>query len=750
MHQESGTPAASADRGDERWLGWLTVTLATAMLAWMARPLVTGTIPLTGDLLHWNYPIRDFYAGALARGQRLSWMPSIYGGFDVAGEGQLGAWHPLHWLLYSALPLDTAFALELLLPYALALSGMWLLLRRVAPAGSAAFGAMLFAFSGFMLSHGVHMNMVAIVAHIPWMLWACDRAFAQTGERYPTMVTVALLVASQILLGHPQAVWWSAIATGSYVFFRAANRRYLAAVAPLVSIVGGAALGVGIGAVQLMATWYAVQQSTRPVDDVGFATSFSLPLIQLLQLLEPYAFWGRVLRWNEAPAVGDEFAAYAGAVPLVLTAWWLAARRWGATPGTRTLERLAWWGCAMALAGMVLAIGRPGGLYLVQTWFPVIREFRAPVRYVLFTHMGLALVSVAALLRLAHLASRVESRARVSLLAPWGAVAASVAGSWWLVHSGAAPPSGSWLSLAAGPLMLGAAACLVTLAVMGRRVAVPALVLLAGADQAIYGLGGIIAWNDVLTRADAERLLDTRAAGIGPGGGRLARGGFPNLYALAGHRLLDGYAGLRPRKSLDYRGVNALRVAGVRYAHGDYLGSVVVPGARPLARGWFELPDPLPRARLVSEARRSGRPGVDIARIDVGQVALVERTVMMSAGLRPGVARIVGDAPGDITVDTDAPGSQLLVLGESFSDGWRVTIDGVQAPVERVNGDFLGVVVPSGTHTAAFTFEPPGFAIALPISLISGAVVLLMAVAVVRSTRRSRASGSLTGPPLRV
>lgn len=727
-------------RGDDRHLVWLTLAVAAAMLAWMALPLAAGTIPFTGDLLHWNYPIRDFYADALARGYRVWWMPSIFAGFDVAGEGQLGVWHPLHWLLYTLIPLDTAFVLELLLPYGFAFWGMWLFLRPVAAAGPAVFGAMLFTFSGFMLSHSVHMNMVAVVAHIPWMLWICGRAFAQSSsaQRLVNCVAIALLVASQILLGHPQAVWWSALVTSSYVLFRMATGGRPVPGAPLVSIGGGAVLGAGMGAVQLMATWYAVQHSTRPVDDVEFATSFSLPVIQLLQVIEPYAFWGRVLRWNEVAGASDEFAAYAGAVPLVLTAWWLAARRWGVQPGHGALERLAWWGLALALAGLWLAVGRRGGLYLVQTWLPIIREFRAPVRYVLLTHAGLALVSVAALSRLVRLACDVDRQARVSVLAPWGVVVASVVGAWWLAGGDAIPAGTSRLSLAVGPVMLGLAALLVTLAVRGRRVAVLALVLLAGVDHAVYGLGGVIGWNDFVTRSDAEGFLDSRAAGIPADGTRLARGGFPNLYVLAGHRLLDGYAGLRPRKALDYGSVNALRVAGVRYAHADFLGSVVVPDATPMARGWFELPEPLPRVRLVSEVRESQQPGIDLEQIDVDRVALVGRAMAIPSGLNPGAARILRDVPGEISVETDAPGSQLLVVGESFSDGWQVVVDDAVATVEQVNGDFIGTVVPAGVHTAVFTFQPPGFAMALPISVASGAVVLLLAgVAAVGTTRNT-------------
>jgi hypothetical protein len=90
--------------------------------------LVTGQIPFTGDLLHFHYPLRDFYGRALANGHGFDWMPSLFGGFYVVGEGQLGGYHPLHWLLYRFVPLDTAFAIELVWAYPVLFAGMFVFL----------------------------------------------------------------------------------------------------------------------------------------------------------------------------------------------------------------------------------------------------------------------------------------------------------------------------------------------------------------------------------------------------------------------------------------------------------------------------------------------------------------------------------------------------------------------------------------------------------------------------------------------
>ena len=108
-------------------------------------------------------------------------MPSLFNGFYLAGEGQAGTYPPLHWLLYRLLPLNPAFAIEIVVAYPCLFLGTFMFLRRWSTAAPAAFGAMLFTFCGFNLTHGVHPNMVGVIAHVPWVLWAIHIAAAGTG-----------------------------------------------------------------------------------------------------------------------------------------------------------------------------------------------------------------------------------------------------------------------------------------------------------------------------------------------------------------------------------------------------------------------------------------------------------------------------------------------------------------------------------------------------------------------------------------
>ena len=75
--------------------------------------------------------------------------------------------------------------------------------------------------------------------------------------------------------------------------------------------------------------------------------------------------------------------------------------------------------------------------------------------------------------------------------------------------------------------------------------------------------------------------------------------------------------------------------------------------------------------------------------------------------ISPGRARIRNDEPGNISIRTWAPTRQLLVLSESYHEGWQASVDGSPCEIVRVYGDFMGCVVVAGVHEVHFRFDPP-------------------------------------------
>ena len=211
-----------SDQRLHRVLVWIPLVVAIALLV-LALPAMSGYVYVADDLGAFHLPIRTFYAQQLASGQQFEWMPGLFGGFYIAAEGQLGAYHPFHWILYRTLPLAAAFSLELLASYPFLFCGTWLFLRRVSGSHLAGlYGALVFTFCSFMLLHFLHPNAIAVAAHMPWLLLALDVALRTEVRRQQIAAEMALglIIGSQILLGYPQCVWFTALAAGSLVVFR--------------------------------------------------------------------------------------------------------------------------------------------------------------------------------------------------------------------------------------------------------------------------------------------------------------------------------------------------------------------------------------------------------------------------------------------------------------------------------------------------------------------------------------------------
>jgi len=652
-------------------------------------PLVTGRVFVWDDLAAFHLPVRHLYREALRTGDSVLWTPALFSGAYLFGEGQAGMAHPFHWVLYRLLPLGVAFNVELASSYIVGLAGMWMLLRRRVSDEAALFGAMVFAFSGFNLLHVSQMNAVAIVAHLPWVLLATHSLMMSSTRqgRAAAFAGVALLLASQILLGYPQYVWLTLVATGCFVLWLLKGG---APASRLVPLLAAAVLGVCVAGVQLLPTLDVLRHSDRAVTTLEFRLSYSVPPINLVQFWSPYAL----------ASVSHDFGLYDSAFCAAALAWlvvrWTALKRRDLILGLLAFSALA----------LLLALGRYGGVYPWLAEVPGLASFRAPSRYVLLMHLAFAGIAALVFEDLADIArrrERIDVRRLWPLAVPLALNLATTLTGATLVESPWATAHELVFSSAAragvGSLLLGATTTLFVMA--GRRVrwAVPALVVLVAFDLGLWGYR--YAWRiappqtideiaSLVPLPDAARRGDY----VLPIQGQEKR----NIPVLRGFRLSAGYLGLNPRATLDFDDPLAQRLAGVAW--------------RFTGAGWVRAEDPMPRARLISHVRSSDRVAEDIRHIDIAHVALTDRAVDGLSG-EPGQARVVLDRPGRIVIQATAPGTQLLVLTERFHEGWRASDGEREYPALRVYGDYVGCVIDAGTHRVTFTFAPASARIGL-------------------------------------
>lgn len=163
----------------------------------------------------------------------------------------------------------------------------------------------------------------------------------------------------------------------------------------------------------------------------------------------------------------------------------------------------------------------------------------------------------------------------------------------------------------------------------------------------------------------------------------------------------------------------------------------------------YRNPTALPRAWLVYRAevmatddeqlRRMAMPDFDPA------TQAVAAQPIPPLGPPPAVADpvpLVRVTANTVTIEAEPAAPALLVLADSFYDGWEVWVDGKPATIQRVNYALRGVVLTPGRHTVEFVYRPWPLLIGGGVSLTT--LVILLIAGVTGLARRSPTSHPVT------
>jgi len=197
------------------------------------------------------------------------------------------------------------------------------------------------------------------------------------------------------------------------------------------------------------------------------------------------------------------------------------------------------------------------------------------------------------------------------------------------------------------------------------------------------------------------------------------------------------------------RSLRALGLVGVTSLL-QHPGDPPLPGRTPVYDGKdariYRNPRALPRTFLVDRQVPAGSPAAALSTatspgFDARRAAVVERPIagILPGAGPPGTARIEDYEAQRVTVRSDATRPALLVLTDNWYPGWKATVDGKSAPVERVDYLIRGVRVPAGAHTVEFSYEPSSWVWARVLSLLG--LLAIAAAAAVGWRRRPREPG---------
>ena len=398
------------------------------------------------DAFVYFYPLRSYVAETLGHGQLPLWNPYLFAGSPYLANPQTAVFYPGTWL-FAVMDTPRAYALNFLTHLWIVALGLYAFARVSLGLGRLAgvVGAAGFAFSGFMNGQAGHVNQFSVAAWLPAVALALDLAL-RTG-RPLALAGLILGLTLQIVAGHPQEVYMTAVVLGIVVLWRAGSQ--VGGVGSLQSRVGvlvrgGVALAVGGGpaggicAVQLLPTLELSALSIRGGGlDYQLASFDALPWPLLLPALFPGY-------WSHLPTT--EFFGHLGTVLFALA--WLGLLGGAGRPAAL--------GAALVALGLLLAVGDATSAYrFLFDWAPGFASFRVPARWLLVSTFGLALLAAVGVdwlaracvergLTVRQLVARIGSArlALVGLLVPLGLASLVVLGQ----------PQSKWLLLVWGTL----------------------------------------------------------------------------------------------------------------------------------------------------------------------------------------------------------------------------------------------------------------------------------------------------------
>lgn len=672
----------------------------------------------------------------MSQGEIPLWNPYNNGGLPFIADTQAAVFYPPRLLtiaLSAAAGGWTYHALELeaiahVLAYTLLMYAFVRRLTRTHPAS--VFGALVASVtagyggyvSGYpplqlaLLEAGIWLPLAALGIHEATRL--TERV------RYPWLLLTGFALGLSWLAGHPQTSYFLTFFLVAYFAYQIVRQRR-----PWRDLLAGTALfgvvSVGVVAVTLLPGLEYLMRTSR--SGLGFdAKGGGFPFQDIAQVIFP----GVVSLWSPL---------YFGVIglPLALAAVW-----------KRLPEAWFWFGTA--LVALMLSTGASSALFhLLYNVLPGMRYFRGQERIAyLFANAAAVLVGLGAVWIASGEARAALRRLRLGTgaLALGAVIGAGAAFALWLYDRDRFGPLIGPMTFSA-LIALGAAFLIPAVARRSSlRWLLAALIVFELFSVSMDGSN----YDPIPPSAQLTRspLLDVPLADTDVpfrvDGLRGLHDNYGSLYGLADIQgisplFLDGPQQIIEHGLPDER---AWELFAVRYVYSDWdalnvPGIVVASGSDRVGPvNLHQLTAPRPYAHLVFAAVTVASD--DEARalladpdFDPRRVAILHRapTLTLPEATPEGAGTtITRYAPEALEVIVSTPENAILTLAHVDYPGWNAALNGQAVAIVRAYGGLSAVEIPAGQHTLTLTFAPRSYQIGAGISLVTWAILAILAV----------------------
>ncbi|MBI4631715.1 MAG: hypothetical protein HY740_08390, partial [Chloroflexi bacterium] len=380
---------------------------------------------LVSDLLLENYAWKRFIVDSLKSGELPLWNPHQFAGVPFLAAGQHSALYPFSIIFY-VLPIPNAYGWFIVSQFFLAGLFAYIFLRSLGQSKFAAFiGGLIYEFSLFMIVSVVFVMIIAGVVWLPLILacveWIVRQRPALGGRpsSLPWVMLGGVALGFQILAGHPEIVYYTLLIAGTYSVVKLTeyairnkgSRIAYSVFRPSIYLLSMVALGIALGAVQLLPLFEVTSQNFR----VGSATldqvrGWAFPVRHILAFFVPNIFgnpshhtyfdlftqqWTAVSKNTLGESITRidwgiknyvEGGAYLGILPLILAFFGILSTT--QQPNHRTTKLFF---ALLAFFSLNFIFGSP--LYAIIYYLPFLNQLHSPFRWVLPLSLAIAVLA---------------------------------------------------------------------------------------------------------------------------------------------------------------------------------------------------------------------------------------------------------------------------------------------------------------------------------------------------------------------
>ena len=777
---------------DEPRFGWARAIVTYVLCAMVfAYPALAGNFLVNpnSDQYIAGFAFRNFGAEMLrSTGAIPLWNPYLFGGMPYVAAMHGDIFYPT-FLLRLLLGTDTGMTWSLILHVILAACFTYGFLRAWGFGFAASLlGGLVYAFGGNLagqVSPG-HDGKMYVSAMFPLLCWLLLRGIRD--GRAGAWGLLAIVVGLSVLSPHPQLLQYSLLGSGAFALLLAfglgdESPPRPIAVRRLALAFGAVVLGMMMGAIQYLPVREYVSWSPRAGGVGGWetATSYSLPLEEMINFYLPTfsgildKYWGR----NGIHLHSE----YIGAAALMLVGLGLAR-----VPELRRRRWVFFWSGAFIIT-LLWALGGSTPFYnIVYAIVPGTKFFRAPSTMLFLVSFTLAMLAAAGVERIRL---REVSMRRVYVLAGLAAFVGllAITGAFSNLASTMVGPEryealgdpGATRLDGIRTLFFALATLGIAIAVMRGRVKTrwlaPLLALVVFVDLWTILRHYWMFMPPAATTFASDATVDAIKRDSVPGRvltlpvSRDYAHHDPMLlgdgYMAHGIRIVGGYHGNelgRFTQLGDRAGGYQItsspafaRLYNIRYilANGELQDIPKIAGPLKTSAGTtvnlYRYPTDNPPAwvatTIVKAPDEQIMPTVLDPRFDPKTVALFDtgsKVTGQTISALPPPATVTASVPKfepgaiDVSLDAPAPAGSALIVSENFYPGWKATVDGKPAVVDRADFTLIGVPLTAGARRIELRYDSPPYHTGKIVTLIAIALAIAWSVIGYLAERKRR------------